>query len=156
MKWQGLTGVPGRLDGVRGGAGEGQRDLAFLVLSMWLQSKEQDKGWAGGFTVRGTGGLQTPLWGRMALGVAQTPPSYWGTIEAYRKDSNEIRHVTRVVLRTHVGAAGHSRDCCCASGVGPAGQGLTPHGGLVSYLPEDADCTPQAFGGTCTLHVEQR
>ena len=93
MKWQGLTGVPGRLDGVRGGAGEGQRDLAFLVLSMWLQSKEQDKGWAGGFTVRGTGGLQTPLWGRMALGVAQTPPSYWGTIEAYRKDSNEIRHM---------------------------------------------------------------
>lgn len=75
------------------GLGKGKETSHFLCSLCGLQSKEQDKGWAGSFTVRGTGGLQTPLWGKMALGVAQTPPSYWGTIEAYRKDSNEIRHM---------------------------------------------------------------
>lgn len=58
MKWQGLTGVPGRLDGVRGGAGEGQRDLAFLVLSMWLA--EQGTGQRLGRKLHRQGHRRTP------------------------------------------------------------------------------------------------
>lgn len=59
-----------------GGTGQEQRELTFIALSMLLQSKEQDRGWAEGFISWGTG--ESRPFSLAGLGVVQTLPSYEG------------------------------------------------------------------------------